>query len=223
VGKATVVSFIQRPIVQPVPGCAPASYTVPGAESIDRPAVLVIEDAEGFKFIGFEVGIGVNDGTIRNLIPALDIARGIATTHISAQIFTEFSSGCVPGIFAVEGEWTAEQVRDTFTSLYKENQQNQIRYYEKLISEGDDAWTRFRQHRFIADNQREAARIMGQKREWAQRVNTIKIDCPGCGEFVDPTKAVCRHCGCIINKEAYSNLEFAGGAPSVKPALAVAK
>jgi len=221
VGKATVVSFIQRPIVQPVPACMPAEYVVPAALSLDEPGVLVIEDAEGYKYIGYDVGLGVKDGVIKNLIPALDIARGIAVTHISAQIFTEYSTRCIPGIFAIEGEWTSEQVRDVFTALYTEHRENQVRYYEKLIAEGDDIWTRFRQHRFIADSQREAARIMGQKREWANRANAIKIDCPGCGEFVDPTKAVCRHCGCIINEEVYTTLRFSGGAPSVQaPVLA---
>lgn len=195
--------------------CLPSEYTVPAAITLEEPGYLVIEDAQGFKYIGHEVGLGVKDGMIANIIPAIDIAKGICLTHINAQIFTDVSNGVQPGIFAVEGEWTAEQVRDTFTSLYKEHQQNQIRYYEKLMAEGDDAWTRFRQHRFIADTQREAARILGQKREWAEKTNIVMIDCGGCGEYVKPTVLVCKHCGYIVNKEKYSPELFQGGAPSV--------
>lgn len=215
-GKATVVSFIQRPVVQPVPMCLPAEYTVPGATSLDEPGLLVIEDGQGFKFVGYDIGIGVEDGMITNMIKAIDIARGICLTHINAQIFTDISNNVVPGIFAVDGEYTLEQVKSNFKALYDQHRANQVRYYGKLIAEGDDAWTRFRQHRFIAEPQREAARIMGQKREWAEKVNVVKIDCPGCGEYVHSHVAVCKHCGCIVNAEKYATLQFVSGTPSIQ-------
>lgn len=202
--------------------CLPSEYTVPAAESFDKPGILVIEDAQGFKYIGYEVGLGVKDGMIANIIPALDIAKGICLTHINAQIFTDVSTGIQPGIFAIEGEWPdAEVVKNTFTALWNEHRANEIRYNEKLVAEGDDAWTRFRQHKFIAGSQRDAAQILGKKREWAERVNVVKIDCEGCGEYVSPNVIVCKHCGFIVNKERFSPEKFIGGAPSVTPAVLV--
>ncbi len=65
-----------------------------------------------------------------------------------------------------------------------------------------DAWTRYRQHKFITERQRDAARELHRLGEIAALPEWVAITqpgaqrraCPACGEEIKPAARICRHC-----------------------------
>jgi ribosomal protein L32 len=72
-------------------------------------------------------------------------------------------------------------------------------FYDTCIQAGDVEWQRSHQIIMIPDLFKRAAKIRRQKREWALGVQPT-FECPGCGENLRPNVAVCKGCGCVINR-----------------------
>jgi ribosomal protein L32 len=54
---------------------------------------------------------------------------------------------------------------------------------------------------------RKAAAYLRQHREWAKKPDQMDV-CPGCGEFVQPGVAKCKHCGSILNWDVALSLDM---------------
>lgn len=88
-------------------------------------------------------------------------------------------------------EWQVEEARERRMSWYREE-------YRKAVN----AWARHRQHQFITDRQRDAARALLAAGEidhlpewiaWTRRA-AVRVECPECGEEIRATARICRFC-----------------------------
>jgi hypothetical protein len=73
-------------------------------------------------------------------------------------------------------------------------------FYDRCIAAGDVEWERSEQIVMIPDLFKRAAKYRRQDREWAHGVKP-SVECPGCGENLSPKVAVCKSCGCVVNRK----------------------
>jgi len=75
----------------------------------------------------------------------------------------------------------------------------------------DDDWEKSRQHKFISDIQRYAAKSLKLVRPWI--ISTITdqglIKCVACQSNIDSKAIICPNCRCIIDMDKYKTLQFA--------------
>lgn len=202
--KATLVSLYPLEFDEKIPFIYPQKYIIPASDG-KTPQVLVISD--GFNVV--DNWVGDDNVPLRIPIPAEELAN---------SVINDFRNSCLgvdevsyPAVFAISGEYTAEEVLKTQTAKINEMLKAQRNWLQKLVRMADDDWQRFRQHKMINDLQRLAVRALNLEREYMFIETTPDmIECPGCGEVVDKAKAICKHCRCVINKAAYEKLTFAG-------------
>ncbi len=98
-------------------------------------------------------------------------------------------------------------------------------FYRSLVMAADREWERSHSFLFINDLQRRAAASLGVEKEWHYQTRETK-ECPGCGERVKPSVAVCKSCGAILNREKALALGLArpvrGDSVQSEPAMTAA-
>jgi hypothetical protein len=86
-------------------------------------------------------------------------------------------------------------------------------FYRRVVMAADREWERSHSFLFINDVERRAARHLGLDKEWHYQPRET-VECPGCGEKIKPTAAVCKTCGAILDRAKAASLGL------VPPALA---
>ncbi len=158
--------------------------------TIQDPTYLVIGDAQDKYWTDLEKGQFI-------MVPVQ--ARNIVNDFLSDKELDQ-------GFFSIEGDEPTEAEMNTAIA-------RQRAFYVKLVRLGDTAWAQYGKHEHISDAQRRAAHSLGVQKDW-NTIAVANIECPSCGEFVPAHVAMCKHCSAIIDREAYSKLEFAGAPPS---------
>lgn len=100
------------------------------------------------------------------------------------------------GVFILSGAIrpSAEQLAAARASL--------LLWHRREFQQAMDAWTRYRQHKFITERQRDAARELYRLGEITALPDWLAVThpgaghraCPACGEEVKPSARICRHC-----------------------------
>jgi hypothetical protein len=93
-------------------------------------------------------------------------------------------------------------------------------FYRRLLAVADREWERSHSYLFINDVERRAARYLGIEKEWHYQPRET-IECPGCGEKIKPSAAVCKICGAILDRAKAAKLGL-GLAPATVAAPVVA-
>ncbi len=95
-------------------------------------------------------------------------------------------------------------------------------WYRREFQAATDAWTRYRQHKFITERQRDAARELHRLGEIPALPEWVAISqpgnqlrpCPACGEDVKSDARICRHCRYRIDPKWLKKLgDFVEPAP----------
>jgi hypothetical protein len=74
----------------------------------------------------------------------------------------------------------------------------------------DDDWKRTRQHKFISNLARVAAKVLKQEREWSITPQEVgQINCPSCNSFVSSKAVVCGNCNYILKTEEFDPSRYA--------------
>jgi len=139
----------------------------------------------------------------------LKVARSVVNDWVEALLGV--GEDAKPGIMAVVGDYPAEAAAITFDAEIKALRAQQVNWFKNLVKIADDDWARFRQHKMITDLQRYACTALNIDREWNIDVKEEAIvKCPACQSVMPASSVVCPNCRCVMNKEAYDKLTFAG-------------
>lgn len=201
--KATVVSCVPFPIMEHKP-VNPGTFIIKAAKiSQGEIEILVLDDAS------FNLRLDDTRGNFTVPVLSHQLAKSLINDYTEG--FIEVTLDARPGLFFVEGEFTAKEIKEKFPEKVQEALRIQTNWFKKLVDRADDDWAKFGQKRAISDIQRFAAAAINVDRPWMHVKEDVKIEtCPGCGTRIAPNVAVCASCGAILNKVMYDKLDFVG-------------
>jgi len=128
----------------------------------------------------------------KRILPLPITAREIAE-DLCREINSDAGENSFLGVFVCAGNMpTEDELRNARSRLEE--------FYRALVAAADREWERSHSFLFIHDLQRRAAGHLGLNKEWYYQARESK-ECPGCGERVKPTVAVCKTCGVILDRE----------------------
>ena len=128
----------------------------------------------------------------KRTLPLAITAREIAE-DLCREVNSDAGEHSFLGVFVCAGDApTEEELRGARSRLEE--------FYRALVAAADREWERSHSFLFIHDLQQKAAANLGLDKEWYYQVRETK-ECPGCGERVKPTVAVCRSCGAVLDRE----------------------
>lgn len=198
---ATVVSLYNDDIgPEHKPGVHPDNWFVVPAATEDELGILVVRD--GWHDVPL-----LDYKTTRMSIPAHEIARAISEDWKVAQVMAD--GVAMPGVFHVHGEHDDESVKDDFSNKIDIAKEQHIHWCTRLIKMADDLWQVSRQHRHIATTMINAAKFLKQEREWASDFKPVETTkCIACLSILDYGAIVCKHCGVIVDKDRFAELDL---------------
>lgn len=201
---ATVVSVVPLPISEKKPGLYPGQFDIEAAPDGDI-AILVVGISRHYTYLDSD------RGSLGQENPPSKVARSIVSDYISSTMHVDEDAH--PGLFYVVGKFTKEQIKEQFADKVKLARDKQYEWFKRLVRAADDSWQKERKHNAITNVQRIAARLLGLEREWKEipkpDVNAVQlVKCPACFAVVHPQQIICGQCQCILDQEAYQNLQF---------------
>jgi hypothetical protein len=200
----TVVSFFPFPLMEEKPGLIPNRFPIPASDTF-KPQVLKVTKAMHYVYLDETRGsLQVRDSPD-------EVARSIVEDFCNAQL--GLGEGASPGIFWVNGDFTADEIEKKFPQEVVAVKVKQLKWFQAICRIADDDWNKYHQHNVVSDFQRKAAHLIGWKPEEHAWMNARglenSIKCPNCTKVLDGSVISCPDCRCIINKEAYEKLTFA--------------
>lgn len=201
----TVVSVLPFPISEEKPGMSPSVFDIPRAP---KGGISVL------KVGGSIAPVKIDDDRGSIYVPqdAEKIANSIVQDFINATMCVELGLA-EPGLFWLHGDLTPEEVMVSYSGELELCRTKHLNWCKRLVSEADDLWQRYRQHKSITDVMRYAAEELGfEDREWAKVMSARPIsilNCPACGQECNKEAAVCHACRCILNEDKFRSLKFA--------------
>lgn len=209
--KSTLVSVVPFGISEFKPGIYPGFFELPPSINYE-PQILVIGDS----VYHVEIDVG---RIITVKCPSDDIARSVVYDYVTANLAYSAEDNSGPGLFWVSGAQNHATIKSNFSKQLQDAKNSQIRWFNKLITMADDDWEKSRQHKFISDMQRFAAKSLGLNRPWVvvpppPAVLTTK--CPACQSLISPDAVICPSCRCIINMDKYKSFQFASESVGAK-------
>jgi len=200
---ATIISICPFPIDEFKPGIIPSTFHVDAAPEGDI-AILNI----GIN-VTSRMRVPVVGNTIDMNIPAMDIARAIVEDRLTGQLY--YRPDAKPGIFYVSGTYSKEEAKATFSKELKDAEVLQKNWFIHLVKLADDDWAKSKQHRYISDLQRHAAKAIGVTKEWTFSVGDVSDKrCAACYSQMHALAIICPVC-------KTNQIEFANGLASVPP------
>jgi hypothetical protein len=128
----------------------------------------------------------------KRILPLAISAREIAE-DLCREINSDAGENSFLGAFVCAGNApTEDELRGAGARLEE--------FYRAMVAAADREWERSHSFLFIHDLQRRAAGHLGLNKEWYYQARET-AECPGCGERVKPTVAVCKSCGAILDRE----------------------
>lgn len=201
--KATLISICPFPIAEFKPGIYPGFFEIPGSKN-EVPEVLVIGDSI------YHVEINENN-TITVRCSADTLAQSIVSDYVISNIaYSEENEAC-PGVSWVEGEHTSTSILTKYSDLISQLRVRQRNWFVELVKMADDDWEKTRQHKFISDTQRYAAKSMKLQRPWIITAENSAgfMKCLACQTLISTEAIICPSCRFIVDNEKYSKLKFA--------------
>jgi hypothetical protein len=159
------------------------------------------------------VYLSSNDQQLKVRTPSYEIARSVVQDYISAQIGLNSEADASPALFWLPGCLSAADVSVRHANEVKLELERQNRWFENLVVLADDDWEKSRQHKFISDIQRFAARALGQERPWliTARYTEAQGECFACRSAVRKDAIICHNCKAVLNAARIKEVTFANG------------
>jgi|SRR6185503_15822316 len=201
--KSTLISIVPFPISEFKPGIYPGNFELKASKD-NIPEVLVIGESV------YHVELDENR-TITVKCTSEDIAKSVVDDCIISTLAYSAEDEAVPGFFWKPGEHSSRDIINKFAGELEYYIKTQTRWFSKLVQLADDDWEKSRQHKFISDIQRYAAKALGLERPWiivTKVANEGQIKCPACQVSINSEAIVCQNCRCIINMDKYKTLQF---------------
>jgi hypothetical protein len=201
----TVCNYTPFKYAELKPGQVPDMYIIPSAQgnNDELPGILHVKNTHANLYMPLQ------EYTYRVPIPGDDLADDLVKSLISAKLCYEMNVA-EPGIFWLEGHHSAYVVNKDFKSKVDDALQKQHVWLERLVKLGDDDWQKYRQHKFITEVQRWAAKKLGFKKEWAAIAPNAPVEttnCPYCGTLTFKGIAVCPNCKQVIDPVLYKQIQ----------------
>ena len=194
-----------------------ACYWIHGAQKGERYAITEIEAATSYRDAGFggepfstRSAQGWRPKGVADRYTAMTVARDLVR-EINGDLPSSQAS------FVSETNTQGDRIKKTqgvFISETKVPSEAQIAACERelavydaaLISEGDLIWEQKHDYKMIGSMHHEACARRGVSRDWHQNY-LDRAACPGCGEQVITSVAMCPTCGWILDGEKMAEQE----------------
>lgn len=204
---ATVISLVPFPIDEFKPGMSPDEFHLDAAPEGGFTMLLVKKCKHG-------VYLDENRPTL--IVPTApeEVAQAICFDYQKGMMGVRLGE-VEPGLFWVPGDYTTEEGRKTvkavFAAEFREAERKQHEWFKALVSQADDAWSKFHMRSMISNLQRVAAQRLKLNREWLLEGEVEKAlsECPVCFEKVHPKAIICRSCNAVLNQKEYDKIKFA--------------
>lgn len=200
---ATVVSIVPFKLDEFKPGIYPGQFVIPGAKD-GVPEIL--EVGESIYFVEID-----EDRTITVRCPADDVAKAIVNDYVISSLAYSTDKDAAPGIFWVPGRYDLTGILTNFSHELEAAKGRQDRWFRELVQMADDDWEKSRQHKFISDIQRFAAKSLKLERPWIINPKIeVNVDrCFACFSVIQPEAVICPFCKAVLNMEKYKTIQFA--------------
>jgi hypothetical protein len=197
VSKVTFVSLMPRPIREIMPGVNPDTYKLPAAKLGDF-EILHVDDGSYYIYRLDGEQLLVSEGGEK-------IAASLMNMIINSQLAVEADAR--PGVFFVPDWLAKDDIKKKYPEVIKKAEEFQRKWLSKLVEMADDMWTRTHQYAAISNLQRDAARYLGEDREWAGVLHNAKPElCPACRTTLKVGALVCLACHTIVRPDEYKKL-----------------
>lgn len=201
--KCTIVNAYPKEVVAIKSTIFPGRFLVPAAPSFNDFALLTIGPSSWYK------PVDEFNQILEIPCSSKQVADAIVNDHIGA--LPGVAGDARPAMFVILGEHnklTVNSYKDIhdikFETLLKSALIKQKNYYENLIKQADVLWTRTNGNPLsISDDARIAAEALGiaKNKTWMGDFMAMqKLNCPGCGNLVDPNYPICPICKAITNE-----------------------
>lgn len=204
----TVVNFTPFEFIEQKPSLIPQEHKIPAAVDDKLPGVLHVSPSHSRLYMPLQ------DQPFMVPISAEALAKDLVRSLISA--FIEYDEGVAePAIFCVPGVHTAREVKINFPKEVEAALNKQNMWLLRMVKKADDEWQKFRQHKFITDLQRWAAKKLGMKKEWSEVSASIPLEvenCKFCGGQTLKGIVVCPNCHNVLDPVRFKQLN---ASPSV--------
>jgi hypothetical protein len=139
------------------------------------------------------------------------VAAAVVNDYCAAQI--GLSDTARPGLGWFPGKHDGDGILAEFPKEVKSLLSKHEQWLRNICFMADNDWNRYHHHNVISDMQRRAAENLGlnsAEHEWMniQVVEGMQT-CPACGSRIRPDVIVCSTCRCIIDKDRYTQYQFA--------------
>jgi hypothetical protein len=207
--KCTIVSVFPRDIVEVKHTLSPGKFEIPAAKKDDFELVVVGPSSWWKETDPHQPLLEIQTSSVR-------IAESVIIDYCNGLIGCDMHSK-MPGLFFVQGVLTKKNCNSyiqpntnkTFGILLEEARRKQKEYFLELVKIADLLWVRSSGNPMvIGSDMKMAAKELGMlDKPWIGESKRIDMaPCKACGEFVNPTFPVCKHCKAIINREEAERL-----------------
>jgi hypothetical protein len=153
--------------------------------------------------------------------PSDRIAESICRDYRIGMAHTEYGVS-EPGLFWLKdkrepGEILSGEDKEGHELLIQQRGLQRV-WFERLVAEADEYWSRIRSRRAISDLQRAACECLGLKREWNLKTEiqeSLSL-CKFCFQQVHPNAVVCGHCQGILDMKRYKDEFVKAGQETVR-------
>lgn len=184
---ATIVSICPFPIDEFKPGLIPSNFHIDPAPDGDISLLVIGTDVKS------RMRVPVIGNVIDMNVPAATIARAVIEDRLTGQIY--YRPDAKPGLFFVEGTYSKPEVKITFKANLEEAEHYQTNWFVHLVKLADDDWAKSKQHRYISDMQRYAAKKLGITKDWTISVGEVTDKrCVACYSPMHALAVICPTC-----------------------------
>jgi hypothetical protein len=203
---ATVISMLPYPLIETKTGLYPNSFPIAKAEP-NNFTLNIIPNNIYYLINPDPLADAKQTHYIKVPVPAIDCARSIVNDYVSSLIAVDMPER-VPGLFAVVGDWSDKkefQIKHAADLLFY--RKAQIGWFENLVRDADDAWSKTHSPVMISDLQKAAAKQLGFARDWINPTPSEMLQkCPICQNPINPGALKCIACQTVLNKAEYERV-----------------
>lgn len=200
----TVVSLVPFDIREEKPGLIPNSFFIP-ASDMKFPQVSKVGTARHYVYLDQD------RGHLAVRTPSTEVAAAIVRDYVTSQAKVDTDSQ--PALFWLPEDLTGTDVLKNHRDLVIEALEKQSKWFTRICQQADDDWQRYHLNTVVSDVQRKMAQILGwnpEQHQWmSPNLTSVGSRCPACGEMAMMGAIICSHCRCILDRERYSELQFA--------------
>lgn len=198
-----IVSVCNFPVVQTIPGVLPGEYIVEAAAPGEF-TITVVKEASNPTYIDED------RGTLHRTLPSKQIADSIIFDFVTSQL--GIGEDCAPGMFAVEGVFTPEQVRTKLASELARVKRMHANWAKRLVEIANDEWEKNHQYQHVSDIHRRAAVYLEMKPEWLSVTahKDTQQKCRVCKSEIDAQALICPVCKVHLKPDQLAKEKFVG-------------